>query len=84
MESKSHQCLQRALFYCFLSSTVESASYGAFGESRNTLKAAGKRNMAQLCCKDRDFAVLHAAINRENGFLLKKRKRLGELDAVGH
>lgn len=84
MEAKSHQCLQRVLFCCFLSTTVESASCGASGESRNRLKATGKRNMAQPCCKDRDFAVLHAAINRENGFLLKKIKGLGELDAVGH
>lgn len=31
----------------------------------------------------RDYAVLHIAVTRENGFLLKKRERLGERDAVG-
>lgn len=55
---------------------MESASCGAPGERRDRPKAIGKKTMAQLC-KDRDYVVLHGAVPRENGFLLKKR-RLGE------
>lgn len=57
-----------SVFCCFLSSTVESTSCEARSESRNRLKAIGKRGMAQLC-KDRDYMVLHTAVARENGFL---------------
>lgn len=37
------------------------------------MKAAGKRGMAQLS-KGSGYAVLHAAVTRENGFPLKRRK----------
>ena len=73
--AKSQQCLQRAVFCFFLSSTLESASCGAPGESSDRLKAIGRSGMAQFC-KDRDYAVLHTAVTTENGLLLKKR--LGE------
>jgi len=40
---------------------VELACCGAPGEGRDRLKAGGNRGMAQPC-KDRDCAVLHAAV----------------------
>lgn len=80
--ARSQWCLQRAVFWCFLSSTVESASCGTPGERRESLKSIGKTGMAQLC-KDRNYSVLHVAVSRENGCLVKKRKRRGEWDAMG-
>lgn len=44
--------------------------------------AIRKRGLAHLC-KVMDYAVVHTAVTGENGFLLKKRERLGEWDDVG-
>lgn len=61
--------LQRA-FCCFLSSMV------------HLVTAIRKRDLAHLC-KGRDYAVVNRTVSGENGFLLKKRERLGEWDPVG-